>query len=235
MVDLYVGKTFDESKKDQFISLRVELKIYILVDDSASWIMPYANILATNLIGKRHEVSLVSHQDDILKCDIAFYLGCVSIVKKKIMDRSDSRIVVHPSSLPQGRGFSPLAWQILEGKNIITVTLFEATENVDEGDIYLTSDIHLNGTELNHEIKEKQGNVTVELCMKYVDLYGTCKPYQQSGMASYFQKRTQNDSQLDPHKSIADQFDLLRVVDNKRYPAFFRYRGCDYILKINKK
>ena len=97
------------------------MKIYILVDNSSSWIMPYANILATNLIDKRHEVSLVSHQDDILQCDIAFYLGCVSIVKKKIMDRSDSRIVVHPSLLPQGRGFSPLAWQILEGKNIIKV------------------------------------------------------------------------------------------------------------------
>jgi len=211
------------------------LKIYILVDNSDSWIMPYANILATNLIDKTHEVTLVSHQDNILKCDIAFYLGCTSLVKKEIMDRSDSRIVVHPSSLPQGRGFSPLAWQILEGKNVISITLFEATENVDEGDIYLTSKIHLNGSELNEEIKAKQGNASVKLCMKYVEFYREHIPYKQSGLASYYQERTPSDSQLDIHKSIADQFNLFRVADNKRYPAYFRYKGCDYTLTISKK
>jgi methionyl-tRNA formyltransferase len=35
-------------------------------------------------------------------------------------------------------------------------------------------------------------------------------------------------------KTIAEQFDLLRVVDNLRYPAFFDHRGKRYRLTIKK-
>jgi spore coat polysaccharide biosynthesis predicted glycosyltransferase SpsG len=34
--------------------------------------------------------------------------------------------------------------------------------------------------------------------------------------------------------SIAEQFDLLRVVDPEHYPAFFDYRGKRYIIKMEK-
>jgi methionyl-tRNA formyltransferase len=47
-------------------------------------------------------------------------------------------------------------------------------------------------------------------------------------------KRTLEDSRLDPMKSIAEQFNLLRVVDNSRYPAFFDLDGFRYIVKIEK-
>ena len=36
-------------------------------------------------------------------------------------------------------------------------------------------------------------------------------------------------------KSIDEQFNLLRVCDNERYPAFFYKDGVKYILKINKE
>ena len=61
------------------------------------------------------------------------------------------------------------------------------------------------------------------------------KPKKQKGDASYYKRRTAIDSQLDPYKTIADQFNLLRVVDNIRYPAFFNYNDCDYIIEIRKK
>jgi methionyl-tRNA formyltransferase len=211
------------------------MKIYILVDDSKSWIVPYARILSNTLIKYKHSAHLVFNQIDICQCDIAFYLGCTTLVKKNIMNLGRSNVVVHPSSLPAGRGFSPLAWQILEGKNIVTITLFEATESVDEGDIYLSDQIKLNGTELNDEIKEKQGGKTIDLCFKYVELFGTHVPNKQIGEATYYKSRGPLDSQLDPHKTIAEQFNLLRIVDNKRYPAFFNYSGCDYIIEIKKK
>jgi len=58
--------------------------------------------------------------------------------------------------------------------------------------------------------------------------------YKQEGDSTYYQRRTISDSQIDPHKTIADQFELLRVVDNERYPAFFRYRDSRYTIKIYK-
>jgi len=211
------------------------MNIYVLVDDKSSWIIPYAELLVNKLSGRGHNIQIVFNQENILSCDVAFFLGCTSIVRKEIMDRSDSSVVVHPSALPQGRGFSPLAWQVLEGKSSITVTLFEATENVDEGDIYFTSTIELNGTELNDEVKNKQGTVTIDMCIKYIDCYDECVASPQEGDPTYYARRTPNDSQLDPYKTIVEQFDLLRVVDNERYPAFFRFRDTEYILEIRKK
>jgi methionyl-tRNA formyltransferase len=210
------------------------VNIYCLVDDSSSWIVPHAVTLCNKITDKGHKAKLVFNQSDISQCDVAFYLGCTSIVKRSAMDKANSNIVVHPSDLPKGRGFSPIAWQVLEGKNIITVTLFEATEKVDNGDVYFRGTINLDGTELNNEIKEKQGGITVDLCLKYIQNYGNCLRYKQEGDSTYYQRRTISDSQIDPHKTIADQFELLRVVDNERYPAFFRYRDSRYTIKIYK-
>ena len=56
--------------------------------------------------------------------------------------------------------------------------------------------------------------------------------YPQTGEASYYRRRRPVDSQLDPERTLAEQFDLLRVVDNDRYPAFFEWRGRRYGLLI---
>ena len=56
----------------------------------------------------------------------------------------------------------------------------------------------------------------------------------QSGKSFYYKKRGPSDSKLDPNKTIMEQFNLLRVVDNKRYPAYFELNGTRYILKIEK-
>ncbi len=69
-------------------------------------------------------------------------------------------LVIHESDLPKGKGWSPVTWQVLEGKDVIPITLFEAAKNVDAGDIYLQEFIHLDGSELLEEIKHKQGVYT---------------------------------------------------------------------------
>ena len=43
------------------------------------------------------------------------------------------------------------------------------------------------------------------------------------------------DSRLDMHKSITNQFSLLRIVDNERCRAFFESKGHRYIVKIEKE
>ena len=60
------------------------------------------------------------------------------------------------------------------------------------------------------------------------------KSIKQTGSGSFYPKRTGKDSELDVNKSIAEQFDLLRVVDNEKYPAFFNFRGRKYVLRIYK-
>jgi methionyl-tRNA formyltransferase len=52
---------------------------------------------------------------------------------------------------------------------------------------------------------------------------------------SYWPRRKPEDSRIDPYKSIASQFDILRVSDTKRYPAFFDFRGETFELKLEKR
>ena len=206
--------------------------ITFLVDNQNSWIMPFATRMLDELRGHGHEVHLVHDQKDIVPGDCAFFLGCEKLVGKDVRAKNTHNLVVHESALPRGKGWSPLTWQILEGKNDIPVTLFEAADDVDSGVIYMQEVIHFQGHELNDELKRQQGEATVRLVRAFVDVYPNIAGKSQHGQESFYPRRTPKDSELDPGKTIREQFPLLRVVDNERYPAFFRHAGKKYILKI---
>jgi len=143
-------------------------------------------------------------------------------------------LVVHESALPQGQGWSPMTWQILEGASRIPITLFEATAELDAGPIYLQHSIELQGTELVEEWRALQAETTAALCLEWLDRYADVleQARPQQGEASHYRRRRPADSQLDPERSLAEQFNLLRVVDNQRYPAFFHWRGRRYELQV---
>jgi methionyl-tRNA formyltransferase len=208
------------------------MNITILTDNPKSWIIPYIEILKKELI--EHNVIHIFDKSEIIKGDIMFILSCESLLKSKDLALHRSNIVVHPSKLPHGKGWSPLAWQILENSNKIPVSLFEAVESVDSGEVYLLDYILLEGHELNEEIKKKQGELTIKMVLKYINEFNTIKGIPQFGDESFYKKRTIADNELDPNKSIADNFNLLRIVDNERYPAFFYMNKKKYIIKIYK-
>jgi methionyl-tRNA formyltransferase len=75
----------------------------------------------------------------------------------------------------------------------------------------------------------------IDLMNFAVENESTVKPFSQSNeRATFYRKRTPNDSKIDPQKSISSQFDLLRVSDPERYPAFFEHRGHRYKISISK-
>ncbi len=209
------------------------MTISILVDNINSWAVPYANKLFEQ-IKIKHVVFLIHDQKEIKNGDIAIFLSCEKIVKRDVLDRNRHNLVVHASPLPQGKGFSPLTWQILEGKNDITLTLFEAVEAVDAGLIYDRAVINFSGHELMEEMRSSLGDKINGLIVNFLDNYPDIKGIESVGQESFYRRRTKGDSELKPEKTIAEQFNILRVVDNERYPAFFLYRGHKYILKIFK-
>lgn len=209
------------------------IKIQILVDKPHSWIIPYAENLTQKLKGQGHDASLILRHKDVVEGDILCLLSCERIFKN--LNLNKHTLVVHESDLPKGKGWSPVTWQVLEGQTKIPVTLFEAVEAVDAGPIYGQGFIELNGTELLSEIKHQQGLVTQDLILDFVDNYPNVEGKEQSGEESFYAKRGPDDSQLDIQKSIEQQFDLLRVCDNERYPAHFTIRDQKYIVKIYKK
>ena len=207
--------------------------IQLLVDNPNSWIVPYS-IKLKELITKQFNfsVNLIHSHNDVVKGDVLCLLSCEKIFKK--LNYNNYNLVVHESDLPHGKGWSPLTWQVLEGKCKIPITLFEASEMVDSGRIYAQEFIELNGSELLSEIKHKQGLKTIELILKFFNNF-PLKGEKQKGKETFYKRRTIKDNELDIHKTINEHFNLLRVCDNERYPAYFIMNGVKYFLRITKE
>jgi len=205
------------------------MKITILIDNE-SWIIPYGEKLQKQIQSIGHYCNLIFKHIDVAKGDLLILLGCIRIFKKLHLNKNN--IVIHPSDLPKGKGWSPLTWQILERKNIIPISLFEATNEMDAGDIYIKDNIILDGSELFDEIKHKQGIKTIQMVLKYINEQP--RKVKQSGNSTFYKRRTPKNSKLDINKTILENFNLLRVCSNKFYPAFFVINDQKYILKIYK-
>ena len=210
------------------------MKINVLCNDKNSWFWSYEEQFTQNLINNGHEVSIFSSEKDLLNGDLAIFISCTKIISKDGLLKNSSNIVCHPSDLPKGKGFSPIAWEILEGLNEITFTLFEANEGIDDGDVYFKEKVFLKGDELNDDLRKIQANTTFNLIYKYVSQFPKNKSYPQNGNETLYRRRTPQDSELDINKTIYEQFNLLRIVDNDLYPAFFIKNGKKYKIKIEK-
>jgi methionyl-tRNA formyltransferase len=208
------------------------MKIQILIDNPNSWAVSNAKNLVSE-ISKNHSCKLIHSHEEVENGDILFLLSC----EKKFtqFEKNKHNIVVHQSDLPSGKGWSPMAWQILEGKNTIPITLFEANEKIDSGDYYIKDSATLDSSELAEEARDKVVIVMNKMILRFISDISNMKPIKQTGSESFYRKRTAEDSGLDINKTISEQFNLLRVVDNERYPAFFIKDGVKYIIKIEKE
>jgi len=167
--------------------------------------------------------------------DILFLVSCHEIVGAADRGKFRHALVLHASALPYGRGMSPHIWQITEGRDRIVLTMLAAEDGLDTGDIWRQIEIPFDGTELYDEINAKIFDAEITLMDWALDNHATVVPRQQSGESSYYRRRKPEDSRIDPDRPLAEQFDLLRVADPDRYPAFFELRGRRYDIVLRKR
>ena len=206
------------------------MKIAILTSPN-QWFEKYAKQLA-------YELSDIPIYNDHLSIsesyDVLFILSYHKIIESDYLKKNKHNLVIHESDLPEGKGWAPLFWQILEGKNEIIFSMFEAGDGIDNGDIYIKEKLTLTGYELNEELRKKQAELIIKMCLQFINNYEKySQPKIQQGVESFYPKRTSKDSELDINKTIKEQFDLLRIVSNKDYPAFFEMDGKKYSIKID--
>jgi len=208
----------------------------MVLSDENSWINYYVPDLLADWAELGHDVRWGHEISDATGGDFCFCLGFVQFVPRRIRRKFHHTLVVHESDLPRGKGWSPLTWQILEGRNRIPVTLIEAADDIDGGVLYAQRWIDFHGHELVEELRATQASMTKDLCQWFVTEFPSsaaqAKP--QTGHDSQYCRRGPDESRLDPNRSISEQFNLLRVVDNDKYPAFFEWMGHRYRLAISK-
>jgi len=208
-------------------------KVLFLLDKKNDWIKKF--IVNYNFNLKKKFTIKVSYNENLIKkYDIIFLINYLKILSKNTVSKNFC-LLVHESNLPKDKGGAPIQNQILRGKKKIHLSLIKATEKLDSGDIYLKSNFKLDGSELNNEIRKIQALKSLDLIKKFLKNLNIYKPKKQIGISTYNKLRTGIDSLIDIKKSIKDQFNLLRVCDNERYPAYFIFKKKQYILKIYKK
>lgn len=206
-----------------------------ILTTSSSWFSAYVPQLVGRLRDDHTVETFFHHSDMVGSYDVCFLLSYFHIVPRESLLSNSKNLVVHESALPEGRGWAPLFWQILEGKNSIPVSLIEVADEVDAGPICLQSSIELAGHELHDEIRRAQAKVTIDLCVDYLRQLGSIQPRPQTGEPTTYPRRRPADSELDPTRTLVELFPQLRVASNADYPAFFHHAGHKYVLSIRRE
>lgn len=210
-------------------------KVGFLFDNENPWIHSYLSCYTwLSRLRDRFKFSELWSAETATGFDVLFILGYTKLIPANILSKNGLNIVIHESALPQGRGFSPVQWQVLEGINEISVCLIEALENVDEGDILGSTTIHLAGHELLEEIRYAQANATKELIELFLSSFPRFERRPQVGEATYYRRRSRADDKLDANLSLMSQFNRLRLADNRNHPVYFEMHGYCYELCIRK-
>lgn len=220
------------------ISAKKSPIVSILCDSPDHPVIPYLDKFVRDLGSEGLKASLYKEVDELPAqgCDLLFLVSANTVIKPAIIGNFNNVLVLHASDLPAGRGWSPHIWQIIEGANTIRVTLVEAVEEVDAGPIVSQKVVHFDGTELYDEINEKLFKAEIALMAEAIEKWPNLKttPQREDLSSKNYRKRTPSDSEVDPRRTIAEQFDILRVSDPTRYPAFFKFRGQKYRIILEK-
>ncbi|PMK74237.1 UDP-glucuronic acid dehydrogenase [Vibrio breoganii] len=185
-----------------------------------------------------HQIDLITKVKELEQPgDLLFLISCSEIVRKTTRDLFRYTLVLHASDLPEGRGWSPHIWDVVNGKDRLTLSLLDAEDSVDTGNIWQKRNIELDGTELYDEINHKLFEVELELldwAVNHIDSSQSV-PQENNDQTTYHRKRTPEDSELDAKASIAEQFNLLRVCDPNRFPAYVVINNQRYNIRLEKE
>jgi len=183
-----------------------------------------------------HDISLVRSKKDLPGGDILFLVSCSELIGPMERKAYRSSLVLHASKLPRGRGWSPHVWQLIAGAKTITLSLLEAEDAVDTGRIWHQATFSVPKHALWDEINELLFEAEMSLIDFAVKNFDKVIPVNQNKNIepSYFPKRKPVDSKIDLEKSIASQFNLIRVCDPKRFPAYFELHGHKYKILLEK-
>ncbi|MGH3974495.1 MAG: methionyl-tRNA formyltransferase [Pseudonocardiaceae bacterium] len=144
---------------------------------------------------------------------------------------------VHDSLLPAYAGFSPLIWALINGETEVGVTAHLMNPELDAGDIVLQRSVPVGptdtGTDLFHKTIDLIGPITID-ALALIASGRTDWTKQDRSQASFFHKRSVEDSRIDWTWPVEDIDRLIRAQSDPYPNAFTFYHGeCIRILRAS--
>ena len=166
--------------------------------------------------------------------DLILESGLYRVIPDEILKKPKIGIIgTHETPLPEGRGFAPIQWSVLNKREHLVITLYKLNIGVDDGEIInqVRKPIAKLDTVKVLDLKRKEGikegfRIFIdELEQGYIVLRG------QTGRPSYSKKRTPESCELDVNKTLANLWDHIRICDNEKYPAWFKINNKKITIK----
>jgi methionyl-tRNA formyltransferase len=215
------------------MSIKKKIAVTFLLDRSNDWVEKH--LLKFNFNQKNKFIfEIKKNYKTVNKQDIVFILNYTKILPESFLKNNRLNLVIHGSNLPKDRGFAPVQNQILREKNMIDICLLKAAKKVDTGDIFLRNKFRLKNSDLSPEIRKKQAIATFKIINKFLNKYPKIIAKKQMGKSTFNKRRGLFSNKLNINESIKKQFNIMRISDNEKYPAFFKIYNTKYILKIFK-
>jgi methionyl-tRNA formyltransferase len=135
---------------------------------------------------------------------------------------------VHDSLLPAYAGFSPLIWALIAGEREVGVTAHMMDDELDAGDIVLQRAVPVGPTDtttdLFHRTLELFGPITID-GLALIESGQTSWTPQDRSRASFFHKRSVEDSRINWDWPAEDLERLVRAQSDPYPNAFTYHRG----------
>ncbi|MGH3669871.1 MAG: methionyl-tRNA formyltransferase [Pseudonocardiaceae bacterium] len=135
---------------------------------------------------------------------------------------------IHDSLLPAYAGFSPLIWALINGEREVGVTAHLMNDELDAGDIVLQRAVPVGdadtATDLFHRTVELIGPITLD-ALALIASGRADWTRQDRSRASFFHKRSIEDSRIDWTWPANDIERLIRAQSDPYPNAFTHYRG----------
>jgi len=141
-------------------------------------------------------------------------------------------IVFHMTDLPYGRGGSPLQNLIVNGYKKTKISAIEVIEGIDEGPIYLKTNLSLKGSA--REIFTRSSDKIFKMICQIIDKNLIAIP--QKGEPVLFKRRNPEQSNISKLDKLDLIYDYIRMLDCEGYPnAYLELNGLKYEFTNVKK
>ena len=127
---------------------------------------------------------------------------------------------IHASLLPRWRGAAPIERAILEGDREIGISIMQMNEGLDTGDILLDKKCMISNRETAQTLHDTLSNIGANAILETLNIFPTLKARpQQNNNATYAEKVTKDEAQIDWHQS-AEQISRMIRAFNPRPIAY---------------
>lgn len=142
-------------------------------------------------------------------------------------------VVMHSSNLPEGRGWAPIYYSLIENQSDYVISGIFAAEEVDTGDIIIRAKFPIKPEYTAPFLRRVDQEVSLLLISKILEKWssGNIKAEKQCGSKPFRRRRYPQDNLVNTDESLVSLLPHLRAVEPQA-PAFFFFQGQKYIIEI---